>query len=330
MPGMTPWMMSSRLGLVAEVIATESPSQERPIVIHSTCAVTASVAAWLGTNSVAVAMCVLSSRVLPLSTDPRQRIADQLIHHPPAAEGGLHHHHPGRLRRAPRRSPPPARSPAPLAARRAPRRVGSGRDEGDQPALVGDVHRVDARAARRRPPRSATPGRRPRAPIDRHARGAGQLVEHRGDAAAGGVAQAVQLGRRPRSSSASTAGHSEQVSDSISASRSNWSRASMIAVPCSPIGPETRTWSPGLDAVGGQPRRAGRPRRCRSCTGTCRRRRRARRPWCRRRRSRRRPRRGRRGDRLDLGAQHVGVEALLEDHRDGQRQRPGARPWPGR
>ena len=36
MPGITPWMMSSRLGLVAEVIATESPSQERPVVIHST------------------------------------------------------------------------------------------------------------------------------------------------------------------------------------------------------------------------------------------------------------------------------------------------------
>ena len=36
-------MMSSRLGLVAEVMATESPSQLRPVVIHSTCAVTASV-----------------------------------------------------------------------------------------------------------------------------------------------------------------------------------------------------------------------------------------------------------------------------------------------
>ena len=36
MPGMTPWMMSSRLGLVAEVMATESPSQESPVVIHST------------------------------------------------------------------------------------------------------------------------------------------------------------------------------------------------------------------------------------------------------------------------------------------------------
>ena len=55
-PGITPWMMSSRLGLVAEVIATESPSHESPIVTHRTWAVTASVAAWLGVNSVAVAM----------------------------------------------------------------------------------------------------------------------------------------------------------------------------------------------------------------------------------------------------------------------------------
>ena len=49
-------MMSSRLGLVAEVMATESPSQERPIVIHRTCAVTASVSFCFGTNSPVVAI----------------------------------------------------------------------------------------------------------------------------------------------------------------------------------------------------------------------------------------------------------------------------------
>ena len=54
MPGMIPRTMSSRLGFVAEVIATESPSQERPVVIQMTWAVTASVAFWLGTNSTAV------------------------------------------------------------------------------------------------------------------------------------------------------------------------------------------------------------------------------------------------------------------------------------
>ena len=47
------------------------------------------------------------------------------------------------------------------------------------------------------------------------------------------------------SSRASTAGHSDRVSDSISASRSNSPRESMIAVPCSPIEPETRIASPG-------------------------------------------------------------------------------------
>ena len=49
-------MMSSRLGLVAPVIATLSPSQLSPVVIQMTWAVIASVFAWLGTNSVA-AMC---------------------------------------------------------------------------------------------------------------------------------------------------------------------------------------------------------------------------------------------------------------------------------
>ena len=57
MPGIAPVMMSSRLGLVAEVIATESPSHESPIVIHRTWAVIASVSAWLGTNSVAAMPC---------------------------------------------------------------------------------------------------------------------------------------------------------------------------------------------------------------------------------------------------------------------------------
>ena len=35
-PGITPPTMSSRLGLVAEVIATESPSHDRPVVIQRT------------------------------------------------------------------------------------------------------------------------------------------------------------------------------------------------------------------------------------------------------------------------------------------------------
>ena len=45
-PGIDWVMMSSRLGLTAEVIATESPSHERPLVIQRTWASTASVAWW--------------------------------------------------------------------------------------------------------------------------------------------------------------------------------------------------------------------------------------------------------------------------------------------
>src|SRR3954454_8695286 len=138
-PGIAPVMMSSRLGLVAEVMATESPSHDRPTVIHSTCAVTASVAAWFGTNSVADIAVPLSS------TDPRERVADQLVHDPSPAEGRLHQHHPGRVRadlahhRGLR-----AHGAIPGAAQRAQLAVGRlGGDLRHEHALVGDVHRVD-------------------------------------------------------------------------------------------------------------------------------------------------------------------------------------------
>src|SRR3954449_2314660 len=49
----------------------------------------------------------------------------------------------------------------------------------------------------------------------------------------------------PASSRASTAGHKQRVSETMSASRSNSPRESMIAVPCSPIAPERRMRSPG-------------------------------------------------------------------------------------
>ena len=45
MPGIAPVMMSSRLGFVAPVIATLSPSQLRPVVSQMTWAVIASVLA---------------------------------------------------------------------------------------------------------------------------------------------------------------------------------------------------------------------------------------------------------------------------------------------
>src|SRR4051794_24421913 len=93
-PGMAWWMMSSRLGLVAEVMATESPSQLRPVVIHSTCAVTASVSLCFSISAIDI-----WPPIGPfVSTDARQRVTDELVHHPPAAERRLHQHHPGRLR----------------------------------------------------------------------------------------------------------------------------------------------------------------------------------------------------------------------------------------
>src|SRR4051794_12382212 len=52
------------------------------------------------------------------------------------------------------------------------------------------------------------------------------------------------------SSSASTAGHSDRVSDSTGAASSNSPRASMIAVPWAPISPETSSRSPGCSASG--------------------------------------------------------------------------------
>ena len=77
------------------------------------------------------------------------------------------------------------------------RRLGRlGRDEGHELALVGHVHRVDAEdlrgAGHRRLHRDVA-----LAHDHRHARGARQLVEHRGDAAARRVAHAAQL-RGPR------------------------------------------------------------------------------------------------------------------------------------
>src|SRR5215217_74704 len=61
---------------------------------------------------------------------------------------------------------------------------------------------------------------------------------------------ASRMQRTPGPRMASTAGHSEHVSDSTSASSSNSPRASMIAVPCSPIEPDSRIRSPGRIAAG--------------------------------------------------------------------------------
>src|SRR3954447_1243481 len=88
-PGIAWVRMSSRLGLVAEVMATESPSQLSPVVIHSTWAVTSSVALCFSVS--AIDICGLPS------ADARQRVAHQLVHDPPAAKARLDEDHPRRL-----------------------------------------------------------------------------------------------------------------------------------------------------------------------------------------------------------------------------------------
>src|SRR5919197_5520642 len=77
------------------------------------------------------------------SADPRQGIADEHVHDPPAAERCLDEHHPRRLRLhlADLGRLCATRS---RAERREPLVGGLGGDEGDERALVRDVHRVDA------------------------------------------------------------------------------------------------------------------------------------------------------------------------------------------
>src|SRR3954449_12417897 len=75
------------------------------------------------------------------------------------------------------------------------------------------------------------------------------------------VASRRQRRSRPAASrSASTVGHSGRVSDSTEDSSPSSPRASMIAVPCSPIEPDTRMRSPGRTPSGaGEPRWSRRP-----------------------------------------------------------------------
>ena len=137
-----------------------------------------------------------------------------------------------------------------------PSSAASGRDEGDELALVRHVHRVDpqdlAGARDRGRNGNVAPRRTRTATPDARASSFSTV------ATPPRVASRMQRSAGPAaSSSASTAGQSERVSDSTSASSSNSPRASMTAVPCSPIGPDTRMRSPGCE-------RARRERRARS------------------------------------------------------------------
>ena len=266
--------------------------------------------------------------LLSVSTDPRQRVADQLIHHPPTAEARLHQHHArglgahladlGRL----------ARSPAPRAAPRARASAASGATNATSlPSLatyIGSIPRISAA------PATAGMHRHGALAHDhRHRRRAGELVQHRCDAAAGGVAHAAQLAARPPPAARRPPATASGCPTRSTASSSNSLRASMIAVPCSPMLPDRMMRSPGRSAAGDSVARGSRrPRPVvhtympsawpRSTTlvspatistpavARC------------------------RGDRLDLGPQVVGRQALLQHQRQAQRERPGARRRPDR
>ena len=242
MPGIACRMMSSRLGLVAEVIATESPSQLRPVVIQRTWAVTASVFL-CSAYDLASPSPLLSPQQIRGSGSPTSwsitRRPPKLVSTSTIPGGSV------------RTSPISAACSQPgTAAQRRERRVGRlGGDERDQLALVGDVHRVDpedlGRPRHRRRHRHRAPRARASPPPTRGPARSAPMRRRRGWRRAGSAGCGPAA-----SSSASTAGHSERVSDSISASSSNSPRASMIAVPCSPIVPESRMRSPGRTAAG--------------------------------------------------------------------------------
>ena len=253
------------------------------------------------------------------SADPWQGVPHQLVHNPAPAEGGRHHHHPGRLRAD------LADLLRPLATgdatQRRERRVGVlGRDERDQPAFVGDVHRID-------PEQLGGGGddRRDRharlVDQDRDARCPGKLVEHRGDAAPGRVAQAVhvrpaagqqRVDRRPEALGVGlelgvelelVAGQHDR--GAVLADRARHQHPVSGFEPCrTELRPLVDDSDPGrgqVHLIRGAPLDHLRVAADDLDAGC---------------------RRGRR-DRLDLGPQHRRVQALLEDHRHGQRARPG-------
>ena len=117
------------------------------------------------------------------------------------------------------------------------------RDDGEHLALVGHVEGVDAEhlagAVDHR-------GDRQRRLVEHHAEAGllGQLVGHRADAAAGGVAQEPQATARPPSR-CSTMPLTAAVSEAMSASMARSPRASITAMPWSPMVPESSTRSPG-------------------------------------------------------------------------------------
>ena len=136
--------MSSRLGFVAEVIATESPSQQSPVVIQMTCAVTGSVACWRGTNSISAPSRLLLFQQIRGSGSPTSwsitRLPPKLVS-TRTMPGGSVFTSPivgasgARARQAPRRRPRAPRSPR--SGPRWRRTSGRCRAARDAPATAG-------------------------------------------------------------------------------------------------------------------------------------------------------------------------------------------------
>ena len=238
-------MMSSRLGLVAEVIATESPSQLRPVVIHRTWAVTASVF-FCSAYGLAVARHPVSSLALNRSAAAGRRPAGPS----PACRRSSSAPAPSRAApSAPRRSRPRRSQPGTArSAASAPSAASGATNATSLPSLatyIGSIPRISAA-----PATAGRTGTRASRTIIATDGGARELVEHRRDAAAGRVAQAAQLGPTA-SSSASTTGHSERrvgldLGVELELAAREHDRRAVLADRC----PDSRIRSPGRSAAG--------------------------------------------------------------------------------
>lgn len=135
-----------------------------------------------------------------------------------------------------------------------PAAASSGRDDGDELALVGDVERVDAEQLA-----GAVHHGRHREPIlvEQHpeATGLGQFVAHRAHPAL--VASRIQRVDGAAAINSSTSGLRQAVSEWMSASMARSPRASITAMPWSPIDPDNSSLSPGRTDAADSARPAG-------------------------------------------------------------------------
>ena len=261
------------------------------MVIHSTWAVTASVSLCAANASV-----VAIGAPFPRSTDPRQRIAHQLVHHPLAAEARLHQHHPRRLRAHLADLGRAARSPGPSAAPRARgRRPPGPRRRRACPRWPRTSDRCPRSPTPRPPPGRPAPRPRARSSPRCDARASSFSTE----ATPPRVASRMQRSDGPDlleqrvHDRPQRAGVGLDLGVELELAAREHDRRAVLA---DRAGEQDAVARP--ERVGGHPRARVAQADAAWCTRTSRPRRRAPRPWCRRPRSRRRrPRRPRRSPR---------------------------------